>query len=318
MASFKIEECLDLKHWDNFVEQSPQGTIFSNSLFISSLSYECSYYFITKGEEIVAATYVLEEEKYVAANSIPFLQYNNCIMFKGNGELLHHKRIDLEFKITELIINEILSLYDKYEVIHTPAFHDLRPFLWHNYHTPEKGIFNNEIYYAPIINLDRLSTSELLRNIRGSRRREIMNCTCSIEESDDIDKLDELHNMTFNRQGIERSNEESRLLKKITESAIKNSYGRLAFGYVDGEAISSILFLNDTRCGYYLFGATNPNFRKTGVGSKLLFNNIAFFKNSGLSKIDLVGANSPQRGSYKISFNADVYPYFSCKYNKTN
>jgi hypothetical protein len=31
----------------------------------------------------------------------------------------------------------------------------------------------------------------------------------------------------------------------------------------------------------------------------------------GLLEFDFVGANSPQRGDYKISFNADIKPYFS-------
>ena len=44
MAKYKFEECNDIKKWDAFVDESPQGTIFSNTKLISCVSGYCDYW----------------------------------------------------------------------------------------------------------------------------------------------------------------------------------------------------------------------------------------------------------------------------------
>ena len=42
----------------------------------------------------------------------------------------------------------------------------------------------------------------------------------------------------------------------------------------------------------------------------------AFKKN--LNEVDFVGANSPNRSDYKISFNANLYSYYSSSFQKNS
>jgi len=73
---------------------------------------------------------------------------------------------------------------------------------------------------------------------------------------------------------------------------------------------SAVLFLYDDRTAYYMFGANDPAYRNTSAGTFLLMNMIKEAFEMGLKEIDFVGVNSPNRGDYKISFNADIKPHF--------
>jgi len=68
--------------------------------------------------------------------------------------------------------------------------------------------------------------------------------------------------------------------------------------------------LYDDRTAYYLFGANDPMYRHTSAGAFLLMHMIKDAFEKGIQEIDFVGVNSPNRGDFKISFNAEVKPYF--------
>jgi len=69
-------------------------------------------------------------------------------------------------------------------------------------------------------------------------------------------------------------------------------------------------FVTDSDCAYYLFGANDPDLRYANASSKLLIENIAIFAAQGLKRFDFVGVNSPQRGDFKLSFNAELVPEY--------
>lgn len=312
MAQYLFEPCTDLALWDEFVHESPQGSVFSTSDFIKSTGFECSYFFVRKGDDILAATHIFEDGNGKAINNIPFIQYKNCIMFRASDQKNNSKRITEEFKSTELIINEVLKRYNKYEVIHSPYLNDIRPFLWYNYHEPELGKFSNEINYTGIINLEP-SVEEIIANCRRDRRRDFRHeiDKYRIEEVEDIELLNQLHDLTFKRQGIERTKEQIQLLRNITKIAIDKGHGRLSVCYFEDKLAAASFLLFDTKKSYHLFGANNPDCRNSKSYSKIISENILFSKSKGLKEFDFVGVNSPQRGDFKISFNTEIISYFS-------
>ena len=311
MAKYRIEKCSDYNQWDDFVNKSPQGTIFSDRRLISAVSDKCDYYFVKKGEEVVGAINIMLDKNGEPLFDIPFMQYSNAILFKDNFNLLNHKRISEEFKITEVILNELVPIYKKLQIINAPFFHDMRPFQWYNYHTPEYGIFDIHLWYTPILSLQE-SEGNINLNLRTLRKREINKKeNYHIDDTNNVEILNKLHKLTFERQNIERSNIEERMLINITNKALDNGFGRLSVCSINGEPSSAYLFLFDDKRGYYLFGANHPKYRKSGSSTKLMLYNILYAKKEKLKEVDFVGANSPNRGDYKISFNANILPYFS-------
>ena len=71
------------------------------------------------------------------------------------------------------------------------------------------------------------------------------------------------------------------------------------------------VFLFDDKTGYYLIGANDPDYRKDGSGAYILFEQIRHCIEQSLSYVDFLGINSPMRGDFKTSFNAEPLPFFT-------
>jgi hypothetical protein len=191
---------------------------------------------------------------------------------------------------------------------------DYRPFIWHNYHTPGKGIFKLVLNYTPILKLEKYTTlEEYLLSIRTVRRQEYKKTkesSIQIVDSNDIELLCHLHNLTFQRQGILQTAAEEAMVRSVAQNALMKGYGRLQIALIAGQPASAIMFLMDKRRGYYLFGATDPQYRNYYASTLLLIENIWRCKLDGLTEVDFVGCNSPQRGDYKLSFDGGLTPYY--------
>ena len=49
MAKYIIEEIMNLELWDDFVDKSPQGSIFSKSKIIECFELRCTYFLVKRG-----------------------------------------------------------------------------------------------------------------------------------------------------------------------------------------------------------------------------------------------------------------------------
>jgi len=152
-----------------------------------------------------------------------------------------------------------------------------------------------------------------LQSIRSVRRQEWKKAQRDLEFSidSDIAELDRLHELTFRRQGLTRSELESRVVSEIARSAIEGGYGQIGIASMGNKVVSACLFLWDGHTAYYLIGANDPEYRASGAGTFVLLSMISRAFDAGLSEVDFVGANSPNRGDYKVSFNASLRPCYS-------
>ena len=66
--------------------------------------------------------------------------------------------------------------------------------------------------------------------------------------------------------------------------------------------------------GYSIFGATDPKFTRVGAYTYLTIHCIFTCKDMGLNSWDFGGVNSPNRGDYKTSFNADLVPFYELNF----
>lgn len=312
MAELSLKKIADNKLWDENVDNSRQGTIYLQSEFIRSLGIKHSNYLVYNDDNPAAGCIVLEDEKGgCLKTACPFVPYQG--FFFINDEQRNYKRIRTEFDLTEYLINQLLSIYRGISQLHF-ALDDCRPFLWHNYHNPEKGRFQIDQSYTSILSLGAFNSMEdVLLSIRTDRRqqyRKAIKHKILIEESANMQILDRLHELTFLRQKIERNETEKTLLHSISTAAIEQGYGKIKIAYLDGNPASVILALYHKKRVYYMFGATDPDYRDSGSMTKLLVETIWEAKTQGYNEFDFVGVNSPNRGDYKLSFNGRLVPCF--------
>lgn len=303
--------------WNLFVTNSSQCNIFSNSNFLDSLNIKydlATCYF--KDNIVCGAPILYDFDGSVRNKQFPFTQYHGLLLAES-GYKKSHSQITNEYKITNFFIAEIVAKYKKICLSNSWHLNDLRPFQWFNYNNPEKGMFQIDLRYTGVLKLNKLnSLNDLLSEIRTVRRQEFNKSSISLsfKFGDDVEILDDLHKKTFERQNIKRTFTDGALLKSISRRALDLGYGKIGFAYLKNEPVSAALFLYDKNSAYYLFGANHPDYRSLGSGTFVMVNMINDAIINSFSQVDFCGVNSPNRGDFKISFNAEIKPYFICSF----
>lgn len=70
------------------------------------------------------------------------------------------------------------------------------------------------------------------------------------------------------------------------------------------------VYLLDSRRAYYLFGACDPAHKGNASGTLVHWAAFNSLRSDGLTEVDLVGVNSPNRGAFKLSFGGRLIPYY--------
>ena len=320
MKNLEIRISEEPEVWDRFVCSSPQGTVFMLFDFIVDLSIHYELVTLYDGDEIVAVTVVFFNNENMPQESPNMFMFYQGIILKDYQGLEIHSRITHEFKILTSFLEKLTSRYDQLSFCNSWRLSDIRPFQWHNYHTPENGQFEIKLRYTGIIDLEKYTDfKEYLSKIRILRRREWKKASVEfvIEETNDVDLLLDIQDVTYKRQEIELPKQLRKYRHSIVDNALRSGYGKMmkATGS-DGTVDSVKFFLYDDVCAYYLFGGNNPNGRGSGASTFLMLNFIKDAMEKRLKYVDFCGVNSPNRGDYKISFNAELKPYFVTNYIK--
>jgi hypothetical protein len=313
MSELIFQQSNNKEAWDDFVSNSPQGTVFNNTTLLDSIGISYSIYYVKNVNKVVAGICVLETEGGGINKNIPYFQYCGNILYNSNGS---NNNIARELRYSTFLIENIVSLYGEGYFVNSPNFKDIRPFLWHNYHSIDSDKFSNSVNYTAILNLSNITDfSSYIDQIRRSRRREYdkaLKNGMSCQKSEDINILDYLHKKTFSRQGIDRSEKSVDYLVKITKAALNTGQGEMFVCFNNNNnPCSAYLYLMDRTTGYSMFGATDPEYRNTGCYTLVTLECIKRCYDQGLKYWDFLGVNSPDRGDYKISFNPDLVPFYS-------
>lgn len=312
-ARLALAEAVDDAAWDAFVQQSPQGTVFSSSAFLRSLGAPHRRWVLHAGGAPLAQIAIVEDASGRGVR-YPFTPYQG-ILFAAADSLEPRQRVLNEFRLTEFLVEQLTQRYRELEFALSWNFADLRPFLWHNYGIAGAPQFRPQPRYTAVLDLAATDADRYPAEVRSVRRQELKKAASfEVTEVATIATFLDLYGRTFARQDIAVDEERLALVRRITAAALAQGYGRLsACSTPDGVAAMS-LFLYDSKRAYYLFAANDPAQRNTGASTRLMFDNILHAKQRGLRELDFVGVNSPARGDFKLSFNPGLKLYFELNY----
>ena len=304
-----------LRTGTHFFEGSPHRSIFVRSTFLRALGAPFSLVTVREGDRIVSGAPIMLDDAGRPLTAVyPFTMYQG-LLHGGRSIAQPHSRVKHELEATEAFVSAVVEKHHACCFMQSWRFNDTRGFLWFHHHQPALGQFRATLGHTGVLDLTPYSSFDAyLAAIRKVRRYEWRHNDVEVRETTDVDLLDTLHAKTFERQGLARTDLQRRLLRSITQSALDNGYGRLVAAFAKGEPASATLFLYDDRTGFYLFGANDEAHRDSFASTVLLLHMIRDCIDRKLGEVDFVGVNSPSRGDFKTSFNADVRGYVTFQY----
>jgi len=314
----------ELSQWDELVESSGEGTLFSKSNYLLSVGAPFKIFFVMKGDVVKAGVSLMTPTSDICALD-DLVIYNGLFFAKdrpSDGVTLQ-KAYSNKFQITEFVIAELAQGYSQIQLSLAPGFEDLRPFIWHNYGAPnEKQKFKVDVRYTSFLNIHELASgddeaSQLFAQMGSSRRQEIRYARkdqVSVETSTDVHRFLDLYQMTMQKSSSSQEEaspqEKLQRMGNLMSDLIEKKQGFLyCVNNAEGLPVSAAYFGVDSKRAYYLFGANHPELQSRYSGTIVLWDAFIDLAKKDISEVDLEGVNSPRRGWFKLSFGGNLQSY---------
>ena len=299
----------ELATWDLLVRESPQGTIFSESLWLQAMRRPFRVFGCWKGEELAGGIAVVEDSSRPRSTSgiPPFTPFLGILVRDAAG-MRDTTRESRDREVSFALIRHLHQEYDHLTVPLHYTYRDVRPFYWETFGQPREYVAT--IRYTYVVDLRDLEAtwSRFDDNTRFEVRKAEKRGS-SVGASDDICAFEQMYRRTFERQGID-AEDEARQMRCLYDALKPAGRAQIFLAHnAEGAVTSGAVAVWDAKRAYYLLGASEPAYRNDGSASLTLwrmFQSVA----ARLPEIDLVGCNSPRRGAFKAGFGGLLQPYF--------
>ena len=317
--NYSFEECPPDEKWDAFVEASPTGTLFSLARYMSAVRVPVRTFWCLRKQERRAAVAVCENADGSAAVLHDFIIHNGLLFAPPAPQQNRSQILSERFDIASDTAAFLAGRYERVELALAPQVCDIRPFLWHNWGAGQ-AMYQADVRYTAYADLAGFAGAgtpaevPLFADLAYSRRQEVRKARkegVQTTEEEDADGLAAFYALTLRRQNIKPEPERLEELRLLAAGLLQAGMARLFVSRMPGgEPAAMALFGWDAKRAYYLFGAGDPALRGTPCGTAVLWDAFDALARSGCRELDMEGVNSPKRGWFKLSFGAEILPYY--------
>jgi len=309
--------CLDLDEYAEVWSKSEQSSPFNALWFISCVTKDPKILLCKEGSETLAAVYF--ENNHGLLVSPKFSVYHSILISHPNSRSKTTNNIIFNQRLISDILSELKSQFGHFELSLHPSLQDVRSFSWSNFQDRGTKKIEIEPRYTAIKSLEINSNRELDYSSWSSGRKydllKSIKGGIQILDFYDLGQFMQLYKETFHRQNIEINPAIEVIIEKIFHSIPIDC--RVAKIAVDknGKYLSAGITIIHKEIAYGLFLANRSESRNTGSSTLLTYNLMTESYERGAREYDFVGANSPNRGDFKLSFNSRLQTYFETKYS---
>lgn len=285
--------------WDYFVRQSPQGSIYSLHAYLCA-SYPSWEALILKSAGAWQAVFPLFPKKRYGVKLLwqpLFSQYTGILL-----RPLDHTAPLSYYQEQKNLIEALLAhlpTYQLFSIQFSPAFDYPLPFYWQGFELHSR--YTYQVPLSPKPTFQNLRTN-LQRNIRKAEKT-----GWSVAECRDVEPFARLMEQTWGTQiGLK---EIADSVTNLAHTFLNNDLGKLwACKDQEGHLRAGILLGQDWKTTYYLMGAAEPEARKAGALSLLLWQGIQ--QAATHSKVfDFEGSMQRNLEHFFRGFGAKPVPY---------
>ncbi len=315
MTEYELRPAVLDDEWDEFVQASPHGSVYALSGCLQRCRDRPTVYYCMRGGRIEAAVLLARTSPGDPDARSELIIYNGIMSAPRPGRP-NDAQIALDrFHVTEWAVGELARHHAFLEMQLSPAFIDIRPFLWHNFGT-SGARFAVDVRYTSYLDISDCASDEVraLGRARRSRRREVRDARVlgiQTREVFDPTLCVRLYGQTMGRQRLVVPEPVLKEMHDVMCGLHQRGQGRMFVAYDRHEVPASAVFLGiDRKRAYGMFGGSDPTMRTSPSGTAVLWDAFRALARSGVTEVDFEGVNSPRRGWFKLSFGGTLLPYY--------
>lgn len=298
-----------------FWQRSPQATVFNHPAVALRLAGRVDWWRASKGETPFLLWPVAFDEAQQPSNP-PFSYYFGPMWSPEAAARAATSQLSDALTFYGAIADVLVDNYPRIGVELHHTLQDVRFFDWWNYGVEGASKFMIRPRYSAIIRGLQQTSEETVRSgYRELRRRELRKAH---RDGDFVlgDKLcksdfERLRSAVFSQQNSFPEPREDSALAAVFE-LVQDGWGRVAEirDRSTSRVVAAGVVLEAAGTSNLVLSATDPQFRKAGLGAALIDHLIVGAKQRGNHNFDFNGANSPSRGDDKHSYGAEALLYF--------
>jgi hypothetical protein len=319
MTKYSLVAVEDMEEWDAFSARSPQCSVFFQSRYLDATGSKYVLYFVKQGQQNKAGVALILSDDGSGCELDSLVIYNGILFEDAESSKLVKARME-RFELTLFIIDALNERYTSIAMALSPAFEDLRPFLWHNYHSPnlvEK--FRIDLRYTSFLDISEFflrredTSTRLFKNLDKNRQSDLRKAQGRLffEETCDSERFIQYYDELLLSQGTDSGPAKLGRIRNLIDSTLREGLARMfAVKNSQGHVTYMTVFSFFQNHGCYLFAAGDQHSMQRYDGTFCVWESMKALSQSGVYLVDLEGVNSPQRGAFKLGFGGDMRPYF--------
>ena len=300
---YRLTYDTDKSKWDAFVEQSPQGSVFSETRYLDALNIKYKILSVLNNNDEIVAGIVLAKN-HINTWSNPMLDKYLDVLLEDEQTGVSQRILSTQFIIMDLLSDE-LKKYTSFDYYFHPNFKNWTSLYW-------KG-FTQQTRYTYRIDLKKDSKTiwesfhtNTKRNINNALKRNV-----EIQHNIDSESFFSIINETYIRQGGKAPFGKQNFIQSYER--LKNFDGKFismgAFNK-EKEIISVCGLICDKNSSYLILNGINVENEIRGANALIIYEAIKYIKEKGVYMFDFEGSMLPGVEQFYRRFGGEPVPYY--------
>ena len=262
---FQLLKTEDHERWDEFVDISPQGSLFAKTYYLDAIGLPYEVGVLKKNDIIKGGIVLAKNELHLFANPL-LAKYLGILLCPIESKYVY--RLTEEKKIIEQIVSHLNQR--SFDYTFHPAFKNWLPFYWKGYRQTTRYTYRIKDL-TQLEQIVKAAASRVRKNLRKAERHNIY-----IDDNISVEEFYSVNQLAFKRQGgpipysfsfFTRFHDRLKKRNAIELLAARDRQGQI-------HAVCGIVY--DRQCGYLLFNGSNPDLTNVEANSLLVMKTIEY------------------------------------------
>ena len=296
---FKILNRVDHESWNQFVDMSPQGSVFAKTFYLDAVGLPYKIGVLQKNNTIKGGIVLAKNELHLFSNPL-FAKYLGILLCPIESKYVN--RITEEKKIIEKIVAHLN--HSSFDYTFHPEFKNWLPFYWKGYRQTTRYTYR----IANLKSIDQImqdAESRVRKNIRKAEKHDIY-----VEDTISLADFYRINELSFKRQGGPIPYSLAFFTKFYNQLKAHNAIQLLAAKDMKNQIHAVCGIVYDGKCAYLLFNGSNPDVANVEANTFLVMRTIDHAANV-TDAFDFEGSMLKPIERFYRGFGGQMTPYMN-------